>query len=155
DQPFVEGSGVDPLPGQGEPIKAGEFLIGYPGESGVTQPGPQPDVLGRNGTYVGFRKYHSLVGEFNRFLHANGATAEERELVAAKLVGRWRSGAPLALRPDQDDPALGADYKRNNDFNYADDKHGEKVPFGAHIRRMNPRDTELTRLTDVKIHRLI
>src|SRR6185436_19857053 len=47
DQPPVEGSGVDPLPGQGRPIKAGEFILGYPGESGVPLPMPQPDILSR------------------------------------------------------------------------------------------------------------
>jgi Dyp-type peroxidase family len=155
DQPPIEGSGVEPLPGQGRPIKAGEFILGYPGEAGVALPMPQPDVLGRNGTYVGFRKYQSRVGAFNRFLQANGNTEEERELLAAKLVGRWRSGAPLTLAPDVDNPALGADPRRNNDFNYVNDPHGQQVPFGSHIRRMNPRDTELTRLTDVNIHRII
>ena len=97
DQPPIEGSGVEPLPGQGRPIKAGEFILGYPGEAGVPLPMPQPDILGRNGTYVGFRKYQTRVGAFNRFLRANGSTEEERELLAAKLVGRWRSGAPLTL----------------------------------------------------------
>ena len=109
DQPPIEGSGVDPLPGQGRPIKAGEFILGYPGEAGIPLPMPQPDILGRNGTYVGFRKYQSRVGAFNRFLRANGSTEEEQELIAAKLVGRWRSGAPLTLAPDVDNPALGAD----------------------------------------------
>jgi Dyp-type peroxidase family len=155
DQPPIEGSGVAPLPGQGRPIKAGEFILGYPGEVGVPLPMPQPDILGRNGTYVGLRKYQSRVGAFNRFLQANGSTEEERELVAAKLVGRWRSGAPLTLAPDKDNPALGADPQRNNDFDYAKDPRGRQVPFGAHIRRMNPRDTKMTRLTDVNIHRLI
>jgi Dyp-type peroxidase family len=155
DQPAIEGSGVEPLPGQGRPIKAGEFILGYPGESGVPVPMPQPDILGRNGTYVGFRKYQSRVGAFNRFLRDNGSTEEERELLAAKLVGRWRSGAPLTLAPDVDNPALGADPKRNNDFDYANDPRGRQAPFGCHIRRMNPRDTQLTRLTDVNIHRLI
>src|SRR5262245_56283297 len=155
DQPAIEGSGVDPLPGQGQPIKAGEFILGYPGEAGVPLPMPQPDILGRNGTFVGFRKYQSRVGAFNRFLQANGKTEEERELLAAKLVGRWRSGAPLTLAPDVDNPSLGADPQRNNDFNYANDTRGRQIPFGAHIRRMNPRDTELSRLTDVNLHRLI
>jgi Dyp-type peroxidase family len=155
DQPAIEGSGVAPLPGQGRPIKAGEFILGYPGEAGVPLPMPQPDVLGRNGTYVGLRKYQSRVGAFNRFLRANGTTDEERELLAAKLVGRWRSGAPLTLAPDVDNPALGRDPQRNNDFNYANDPRGRQVPFGSHIRRMNPRDTELARLTDVNVHRLI
>jgi hypothetical protein len=43
--------------------------------------------------------------------------------VAAKIVGRWPSGAPLGLAPDKDDPELGADPLRNNDFLYeADDR---------------------------------
>ena len=155
DQPAIEGSGVEPLPGQGKPIKAGEFILGYPGEAGVPLPMPQPDILGRNGTYVGFRKYQTRVGAFNRFLHAHGSTEEEREMLAAKLVGRWRSGAPLTLAPEVDNPALGADAQRNNDFNYAHDQRGLQVPLGSHIRRMNPRDSELSRLTDVNIHRLI
>lgn len=155
DQPTIEGSGVDPLPGQGRPIKAGEFILGYPGEAGVPVPMPQPDILGRNGTYVGFRKYQTRVGAFNRFLQANGSTEEERELLAAKLVGRWRSGAPLTLAPEVDDPALGSDPQRNNDFNYSNDPRGRQAPFGCHIRRMNPRDTKLTRLTDVNLHRII
>jgi Dyp-type peroxidase family len=155
DQPEIEGSGVPSRPGFGRPIKAGEFILGYPGEAGVPLPMPQPDVLGRNGTFVGLRKYQTRVGAFNRFLHANGSTEQERELLAAKLVGRWRSGAPLTLAPDVDDPALGADPKRNNDFDYANDTRGRQVPFGCHIRRMNPRDTELTRLSDINIHRLI
>ena len=155
DQPAVEGSGDNPLPGQGQPIKAGEFILGYPGEAGVSVPVPQPEILGRNGTFVGFRKYQSRVGAFNRFLHANGSTEEELELLAAKLVGRWRSGAPLILAPDADNPELGADGQRNNDFNYAHDPRGRQAPLGCHIRRMNPRDTPLARLTDVNIHRLI
>jgi deferrochelatase/peroxidase EfeB len=62
--------------------------------------------------------------------------------MAAKLMGRWRSGAPLVLSPDRDDPELGADPRRNNDFNYAAmDPHGYAAPVGSHARRMNPRDT--------------
>src|SRR5262245_7403756 len=154
-QPAMEGSGVEPLPGQGRPIKAGEFILGYPGEAGVPLPMPQPDILGRNSTYVGFRKYQTRVGAFNRFLRENGGTEQERELVAAKLVGRWRSGAPLTLAPEADNPEVGADFRRNNDFDYSNDPRGRQVPLGCHIRRMNPRDTKLTRLTDVNLHRLI
>jgi deferrochelatase/peroxidase EfeB len=154
-QPAIEGSGVDPLPGQGPSIKAGEFILGYPGETGLPLPMPTPDILGRNGTYVGLRKYQSRVGAFNRFLKANAGTAEERELLAAKLVGRWRSGAPLNLAPAADDPALGGDARRNNAFDYSEDPQGLQAPFGCHMRRMNPRDSHLARLTDVNLHRVI
>jgi Dyp-type peroxidase family len=154
-QPAIQGSGVESLPGQGRPIKAGEFILGYPGEAGVPLPMPRPDVLGRNGTFVGLRKYQSRVGAFNRFLHKHAQTEQERELLAAKLVGRWRSGAPLTLAPMQDDSALGADPRRNDDFTYAADPHGRQVPLGSHMRRMNPRDTKLALLTDVNIHRII
>ena len=62
--------------------------------------------------------------------------------MAAKLMGRWRSGAPLVLAPDKEDPVLGVDMQRNNDFNYKEmDPHGYAVPLGSHMRRMNPRDT--------------
>ncbi len=154
-QPAIDGSGVEPLPGQGPAIKAGEFILGYPGEAGVPLAAPQPEVLGRNGTYVGLRKYQTRVARFNRFLQAHARTEDERELLAAKLVGRWRSGAPLTLAPDQDDPALGADPLRNNDFTYAADPDGRRVPLGSHMRRMNPRDTKMALLADVNIHRII
>jgi Dyp-type peroxidase family len=154
-QPAIEGSGVEPLPGQGPAIKAGEFILGYPGEAGVPLPMPRPDVLARNGTFAGLRKYQSRVGAFNRFLRSHADTDEERELLAAKLVGRWRSGAPLTLAPARDDPALGADPWRNNDFTYAADQDGRQVPRGAHMRRMNPRDTEMALLADVRLHRII
>ena len=154
-QPAIDGSGVEPLPGQGRAIKAGEFILGYPGEAGVPLPAPSPDVLGRNGTYVGLRKYQTRVGAFNRFLRVHAETDNERELLAAKLVGRWRSGAPLTLAPDRDDPALGADPLRNNDFTYAADPDGHQVPLGSHMRRMNPRDTKMALLADVNVHRII
>jgi len=154
-QPAIEGSGVEPLPGQGRAIKAGEFILGYPGEAGVPLPAPRPDVLARNGTYVGLRKYQTRVGAFNRFLQTNADSQDDRELLAAKLVGRWRSGAPLTLAPESDDPALGADPMRNNDFTYAADPEGRQVPLGAHMRRLNPRDTKMSLLVDVNIHRLI
>jgi len=70
-------------------------------------------------------------------------------------MGRWRSGAPLTLAPTHDDPALGADPRRNNDFTYADDPHGHQVPLGSHMRRMNPRDTIMAQLADVNVHRII
>ena len=76
-------------------------------------------------------------------------------MLAAKLFGRWRSGASLTLAPVKDDPARGQDPQRNNDFTYADDPDRKQAPLGCHMRRMNPRDTKLPVLTDVNIHRII
>lgn len=154
-QPVVEGSGADGWPGDGRPIKAGEFVLGYDAEGGHPLGMPVPAELGRNGSYLVFRKYHSHVAAFNRYLHQGADTPEGRELLAAKLVGRWRSGAPLELTPDRDDPELGADDARNNDFTYAKDPRGLRMPLGSHVRRMNPRDTTLTVMADVNIRRLI
>ena len=141
-QPVIDGTGEVPTPGTGAPLKAGEFFLGYPDETGQVPPLPQPEVLSRNGSYIAYRRLQEHVGRFREFLRQHGASPHEQELIAAKLMGRWRSGAPLVLAPEQDDPALGADPQRNNDFNYAtQDPHGYAVPLGSHIRRMNPRDT--------------
>jgi Dyp-type peroxidase family len=140
-QPVIEGTGDVPTPGTGAPLKPGEFILGYPDEAGVVTL-PQPEVLFRNGSFLAYRRLEEHVGAFRDFLRQHGKTPEEQELIAAKLMGRWRSGAPLVLAPEKDDPALGADPERNNDFNYAKmDPHGYAVPLGSHIRRMNPRDT--------------
>ena len=141
-QPVIEGTGEKPTPGSGLPLKPGEFILGYPDEGGPPANLPQPRILSHNGSYMAYRRLQEHVGRFRDFLRRHGQTPEEQELVAAKLMGRWRSGAPLVLAPDKDDPALGDDLKRNNDFNYKHtDPHGYAVPLGAHIRRMNPRDT--------------
>jgi Dyp-type peroxidase family len=135
------------------PFKAGEFVLGYTDEMGGVQR-TEPELLGRNGTYVAFRKLHQRVAEFRRFLKANSTSPEDEELLAAKMMGRWRSGAPLALCPFHDDPELGADPRRNNDFLYeADDPAGFKTPGGSHIRRTNPRDASIAGLA--RIHRMI
>ena len=142
-EPQIEGSGIQPTPGSGAPVKAGEFILGQVDESGELVPLPKPEILSRNGTFMAYRRLQEHVGAFRDFLRQHGGpTAEGQELIAAKLMGRWRSGAPLVLAPEKDDPALGADYQRNNNFNYAQmDPQGYAVPLGAHIRRMNPRDT--------------
>lgn len=141
-QPVIEGSGQEPTPGSGAPLKAGEFILGYPDEDGPFQNLPQPEVLSRNGSYLAYRRLQEHVSAFRDFLRQHGETPDGQELIAAKLMGRWRSGAPLVLAPEKDDPALGADMQRNNDFAYKhQDPHGYATPLGSHCRRMNPRDT--------------
>ncbi len=151
-QPVIEGTGEAPTPGTGAPLQAGEFILGYPDELGPPANLPQPEILSRNGSYMAYRRLQEHVGRFRDFLRQHGQTPEEQEFVAAKLMGRWRSGAPLVLAPEKDDPKLGADLQRNNDFNYKQmDPFGYAAPLGTHMRRMNPRDTA----ANMNRHRMI
>ena len=155
-QPAVEGSGVPGSDPDERPIKAGEFILGYPDETGNVGPMPAPDVLGRNGTYLVFRKLHTRVAAYRQYLRAKAASREEEALLGAKMVGRWQSGAPLVLCAELDDPGLGADPDRNNHFRYGDDLRGFKCPAGAHARRANPRDAlEHEMSVDVRLHRML
>ena len=152
--PTIEGSGVAGTNPLEAPLKAGELVLGYRDEMGGLPPAPEPPVLGRNGSYVVFRKLHQDVAGFRRYLRANAEGRGEEELLAAKMMGRWRSGAPLALCPMHDDPALGADASRNNAFLFrADDATGFKTPPGSHVRRCNPRDADVAGV--VRLHRMI
>jgi Dyp-type peroxidase family len=155
-RPFIEGQGGSPLPGQGDPMKAGEFVLGYVNELGDMARGPGPEEFWRNGTYISIRKLHQKVALFRRFLIERGNTPEGQEVVAAKMVGRWRSGCPLALSPDKDNPELVKDPQRNNAFSYyEDDPRGLKTPVGCHIRRSNPRDALNDSIVDARLHRLL
>jgi Dyp-type peroxidase family len=160
-QPFMEG-----LSKAGPPeatVRAGEFVLGYPNEYGYYTDRPLLDPaddpagmlprdaegsgradLGRNGTYLVLRQLEQDVGGFWRFVDRmtrkpDGTSDEVARLrLAAKMVGRWPSGAPLTLAPDADDPALA----EANDFAYhAEDRRGTRCPVGSHIRRSNPRDS--------------
>lgn len=152
--PAIEGSGIAGTNPLEQPLKAGELVLGYLDEMGVLPPAPEPPVLGRNGSYVAFRKLRQDVAAFRRYLRANAAGDADEELLAAKMMGRWRSGAPLALCPMHDDPALGADAARNNAFLFkADDATGYRTPPGSHVRRCNPRDADVAGV--VRLHRMI
>jgi Dyp-type peroxidase family len=60
-----------------------------------------------------------------------------KELLAAKLIGRWPSGTPVVRASRRDDRPH--DKTGDNDFTFADDEHGERCPKFAHIRTQNPR----------------
>ena len=155
-QPAIEGSGRPSTDARERPLKAGEIILGYPDETGEVAPTPTPEVLGRNGTYVVFRKLHTRVAAYRAYLRARAATRAEEELLGAKMVGRWQGGAPLALSPEGDDPELGSDPQRNNDFRFADDPRGFKCPVGSHARRANPRDSlDQEGSVDVRLHRMV
>jgi Dyp-type peroxidase family len=163
-QPAVEGSGFLATPGQGaptlnggwRPIRAGEFVLGYEDEQGVLPAAPEPDQLGVNGSYVVYRKLRQDVAGFRRLLRqAASRFPGSEELLAARIVGRWRDGTPLALSPDRPAPDMAADPERNTAFSYADDPDGMRCPIGSHIRRVNPRESLPFHGKLVNRHRMI
>jgi Dyp-type peroxidase family len=162
DVPWYPGDGVLEPDGRWRPSRPGEFLLGYEDEVGPdgTQ-APEPFELRVNGTFMVFRKLYQDVAAFRRYL----ATAAKslygsddqyhQDLVAAKMMGRWRSGCPVDLSPNKDDLAIAADPERRNNFTYDGDDQGLRCPIGSHLRRSNPRATPLKRATAVRRHRLI
>jgi len=149
-QPAVAGTGVKGRPGDGRPdgkgnwrdVATGEFLLGYVDEDAGLPAAPAAP-FDRNGTFMVYRKLAMDVAAFRSFVEEAGRRySGGPELLAAKIVGRWPDGTPLALSPDAPDPELAADPGRTNDFSYRDDPIGLKCPVGAHIRRVNPRDAD-------------
>ncbi|KAJ3798574.1 fungal peroxidase [Lentinula aff. detonsa] len=132
-----------PLPGQ-QVIDPGLFLLGETGDT-VTRP-----TWAKDGSFLAFRQLQQRVPEFNKFLVDNALsnpnlTADQNaELLGARMMGRWKSGAPVDLTPTVDDPVLAADPQRNNNFNYSHpgfdlDTDQTHCPFSAHLRKTNPR----------------
>jgi Dyp-type peroxidase family len=132
--------------------KPASFFWATPTKLGYTLQ-PSPEILSKNGSYVAYRKMEEHVGAFRDFLKANGKTIEEQELIAAKIMGRWRvTGAPLVLSPDKDDRELGFDDQRNNNFDYEKmDPHGYACPMGSHIRRMNVREKSVSNIMNRRL----
>jgi Dyp-type peroxidase family len=150
----------------GAGVPTGEFILGYENHYGFIPPTPVvavdldphrllPDFgnphhactalrdLGFNGSFLVYRKLRQHVAGFWRFMQAEAqrhfGSPDPRAMVwiASRLIGRWPGGAPLAVSPERDDPAL-----RDFDaFLYAErDRDGFSCPVGAHVRRANPRD---------------
>ncbi len=124
------------------------FLLGYWTDAIQAFPKDPPwsDVI-RDGSYLVFRWLYQDVAGFNAYLAENarhvarpGMSVEQaEELLAAKMMGRWRDGTPLVLSPDRQDPARAVE-----NFGYAYDPEGHQCPFAAHVRIVNPRDQTLT-----------
>lgn len=155
-QPEIEG--YSKKPASENVIKAGEFILGYVNEYNILPESPYASEaedkknilptfpnkkgykdIGKNGTYIVFRQLEQDVKAFWSFIKkaAQEVNGYDLERLGAKIVGRWRSGAPITKCPIHDNPDLAQD----NDFNYAEtDTDGMKCPIGAHIRRSNPRD---------------
>jgi Dyp-type peroxidase family len=160
-QPPVQGL-VGRRPQSEHPINTGEFVLGYkneldqftriPSVNNWDDPrgylGDHPEYPGRcrafglNGTYLVFRKLLQKVDEFRMYIDKMSRDPDphrarvKRELLAAQMVGRWKSGAPLVLSPE----SPGAEPR--NDFLFMTlDPDGLRCPIGSHIRRANPRDS--------------
>ncbi|MFP5361211.1 MAG: Dyp-type peroxidase [Thermoleophilia bacterium] len=141
------GGGVPLRGGRWRPLAAGEFILGYPDEDTNVDRSrrlpPAPDgALGRNGTYMVWRKLHQDVALWRRTLAAAAPRypyGDARKL-AAKVVGRWQDGTPLVSNPHGPDPGFDPAAGDANDFRYGADLDGRRCPLGAHVRRSNPRD---------------
>jgi len=120
----------------------GDFLLGhdYVNSRGGRYIGKLIEPLAKNGTYAAFRIIEQKVASFEQWLEktapAVGLSADE---LAAKLMGRFKDGTPLAKYTSASNAPV-------DDFDYAnqkgsaeDDPRGLRCPLGAHIRRLNPR----------------
>ena len=126
----------------------GEFLLGkdYRNQYDGNFLGELPHQLGDNASYGAFCVLRQEVRAFDDFIKLAGKRYNlGQELVAAKLMGRWRDGTPLVLAPDapreMSDESINAfDYAPGDDHPaFYDDRDGMRCPIGSHIRRLNPR----------------
>ncbi|KAF9524199.1 peroxidase TAP [Crepidotus variabilis] len=143
--PTVNGFDTNVNPGP-KSVDPGKVLVGQTGD-----PTPTREDWAKDGSFLVFRYLFQLVPEFDKFLEehplkkdGNGKdlTPEKgSELLGARMVGRWKSGAPIDVSPFQDDPELADDPKRTNDFKFEGERTSQlKCPFAAHVRKTNPRD---------------
>jgi Dyp-type peroxidase family len=137
-------------PGQGLPgsdlLWPGEFVFGYPSQKPDDIDNPGPDASGgpqwmKNGSFMVFRRLKQLVPEFEDFAETQGKALDMApDLLAARMVGRWKSGAPMVTTPLQDDPVLAEDVLLINDFEFTQDTAARRCPYAAHIRKSYPRN---------------
>jgi Dyp-type peroxidase family len=140
----ADGSGATEFSDPMALVPPGAFVLGLPTQHpGLVYPMPAPVELGKNGSFAALRILEQDCAGFENFLDAMAASAGmNRELIAAKLCGRWRTGVPLSLSPDNPDPAS-VPLANWNQFDYSDDPAGKRCPLGSHIRRNNPRSTSV------------
>ncbi|WP_274564772.1 Dyp-type peroxidase [Streptomyces spiramyceticus] len=126
-------------------VPAGEFVIGE--ETVCGTPSGLPDWA-KNGSFHVVRRlsqdvpgWWAQIGARLKELKASKAVPPEAttEWLAARMVGRWRSGTPVAKCPHAD---MSSDPESANDNNisFANDLEGEITPLFSHLRLTNPRD---------------
>ncbi|QQN76320.1 Dyp-type peroxidase [Streptomyces sp. XC 2026] len=131
-------------------ITPGEFVVGMTPDH--RYPAALPRWM-RNGSFQVVRRlaqdvpgWWGQIEQNLKVLQEAGAAPKEatKEWVAARMVGRWPSGAPVAKCPDADvaaPPCADSD----NDISFADDLDGRTTPLFSHLRKTNPRDGLLPR----------
>lgn len=147
----------------GNLLSLGEFLLGYPNEYDkytdrplVANDAPSSSILsfaedqpsmrdfGRNGTFLVFRQMKQDVQGFWRFLDEQaGSDPQARQNLAEAMVGRKIDGTPLLPMSAHSIAGIDAKSEAQNQFTYDSDGEGILCPFGAHIRRANPRNADL------------
>ena len=153
-QPTVDCGLANPVPDKQPVAPTGEFLLGYPSQfEQFSYPVPQPETLGKNGSFLVFRMLEQDCAAFDALL----SRAEEQygisgELLAAKMIGRWRDGTPLSLFPETDGQGAPLQAETLNQYDYVptaanpavyNDRRGFRCPIGAHMRRANPRSSPI------------
>jgi Dyp-type peroxidase family len=149
-QPRVAGIADDP-PESGRRTMAGEFILGYPNERGEVPGGPS---WSRDGSYLVFWRLRQHVASFRLAVRREGAgLGLTPEQLAARLVGRWPSGALPSSPIESWDPGLPADAQLDpSRSDYLHDPRGCRFALFAHIRKSNPRDRSPE---DAERHRLL
>lgn len=138
-------------------VEPGEMILGYGDNLGYIPPSPcgaDGRDLGRNGTYLVVRQLEQDKVSFDRCLAAAAEAlvgdprvpAGDPQWVAgwigAKMLGRWPDGTSLVRHPDQPGSVSTPGTVPDNDFLFGtEDPEGLRCPFGAHIRRVNPRES--------------
>lgn len=142
----------DGAPSPERPIDPRSVVIGHYDDHFPCAPAREPAAsLLRDSSYLVFRWIYQDVATFERFLTAKGPPlfpklppAEARELLAAKIMGRWRDGTPLCLSPDGPAPD-----RCEEGFAFGADAQGLACPVSSHVRVMNPRDQALSGMAAV------
>lgn len=121
-------------------VAAAEFVIGA-GSASIPSP-----AWAANGSYMVYRCLEQDVAGFADAVAAMAAQhSYNAEELGARIMGRWKSGAPLVAGTHVDNPAIGADDTKNNAFDFASDP-GAGCPMGSHIRKTNPRQQGVPRI---------
>ena len=99
----------------------------------------------KNGSFAAFRKmaqdeaaFRSFVRQQAQRLQGKHTLAKAEAFIRAKLLGRWDDGRVVQAKDTMDSGPTGPAVAAT--FDFAGDQAGLGCPFGAHIRRMNPRD---------------